>query len=105
MSDTCARVSVQVHRCLDLNPLQFFRVAPPASARSDDSAAAAAPGGGKGVFKVPSLLFDIEARAPCWHLPFYGPSSYSRRVLPACKVGALTFQNGAHLLTGWLSSA
>ncbi|KAK9835237.1 hypothetical protein WJX81_007942 [Elliptochloris bilobata] len=52
---------MKVHRCIDLNPLQFFRVAPAVSAHSDDSAgAAAAPGACKGMLKVPSLLFDIE---------------------------------------------
>ncbi len=58
----------QVHRCIDLNPLQFFRVAPAAGARGDEGGAAAAPAGRKGMLKVPSLLFDIEVR-PARNLP------------------------------------
>jgi len=60
---TAPMLARQVHRCIDLNPLQFFRVAPAAGARGDEGGAAAAPAVRKGMLKVPSLLFDIEARA------------------------------------------
>ncbi len=67
----------QVHRCIDLNPLQFFRVAPAAGARGDEGGAAAAPAGRKGMLKVPSLLFDIEVRA-CAELASRGISLGNR---------------------------